>query len=247
MARDSEKLAESPWAVVLQRHRAASLGSLRHLRNIDILVRQESIWLQGSEWTEEVAHLLRQIPCDGRYRLLEDRRLLPMGKRLPTGRLPEGPWAPLAHFLVPRFQSAAFPGEMPAPCPVELIRSADEQPTVAMLTTLADWLAYGESAPGVRLRDLSFAIANDGRVLVLGQPPPSMPGTGYHATGRILMPAGYCCTLAIVPRLLSKTLRLRQDDRALLHADGTCEKLPGDAFVAASRSAIRLSCEGTHG
>jgi hypothetical protein len=59
----------------------------------------------------------------------------------------------------------------------------------------------------------------------------------------VAVPAGWTWRPALDAAVLRQRLGVEQGELALLAPDGTCEKLSADAFVGATRSAVRLTAE----
>jgi hypothetical protein len=79
--------------------------------------------------------------------------------------------------------------------------------------------------------------------IITGKPLPPIPGTYHLLHEQTLWPVG------VSPKEISSLfnwssyLELKKGDIALIHADGSHELIPGSAWVAASRSAARLTVE----
>jgi hypothetical protein len=113
------------------------------------------------------------------------------------------------------------------------------------LTSRDDWLSYGSSAPQVRLDRLTFAVSSDARVLVRGLPLPPLAGTRYYEQAGVALPCGWGWPAWLDARLVRDALPIGKTDLPLFSPLGTWESIPGDQFVRATRSAVRLSTEST--
>ena len=168
-----------------------------------------ALWLRGGlAATNPLPLPIRQLPASAAYVADAQGRLFPRGSRTPTGRLPALNWQPLAEFLPLEMPTAALPGELPTPVPVQLVPTRQPRPGAALLATLAAWVAYAETAPAVRLAPLRFAASGRGQVLLLGAPLPPLPGQEYWQTESLLLPAGYELALPLMARLLTDKLQL---------------------------------------
>ena len=106
-------------------------------------------------------------------------------------------------------------------------------------TSAATWVAYGETAAQVRLDRWTFAINDNGDVLIRGQPLPPIPGDRLVEVEGIVVPAGWTWSPALAASVLRQVCGLETGELALLHPDGGWERVSASCFVRASHSAIR--------
>ena len=200
-----------------------------------------ALWLRGPAATSPLPLSIRQLPARAAYWVDAQGRLFPVGGRTPTGQLPVLYWEPIAEFMPLEVPIAALPGEAPAPGPVQLVPARQFRPGAALLTTLAAWVAYAETAPAVRLTSLRFAVSGRGQVLLLGAPLPPLPGREYWQTGNLLLPAGYELALPLAARLLTDKLQLADAGLLLFDESGQYEVLAQADLHPATRAAVRLT------
>ncbi|WP_395737186.1 hypothetical protein [Prosthecobacter sp.] len=194
------------------------------------------VWVRGPvglEW--------ERLPALQRFNVDDAGRLTPAGHRLPTARLPDGPWQPLSEFLRVRPAAAALPALHVAPVAWTLEPSAEFRPPALMLLPFEALLAWGLTAPAVRLQSLRFAKADDGRACVMGGLLPPLPGEAWCVEDRIATPAGWSLPKGVTPALVAACMKLSPGETVLLHSDGSAERLPAEAFVEISRSSLRAT------
>jgi hypothetical protein len=129
--------------------------------------------------------------------------------------------------------------------PLRLERAHEERPATLLLTTLAAWSAYATSAPAARLRPLRFAVAADGRAIVVGAPLPPIPGRRFAERDGIAVPCGFAWDPPVEPAVLREVLQLDAGDLALLDESGACEHIESAHFARASRAAVRATVEAS--
>jgi len=244
------------WAARLHRPEARSLSRLRLVAGIELCDCDAYLWLRGDNF-EAIDLRLRALPSAARFHLLPGGELIPVGGCVPSDRLPEGGWQSLADWLRCAWPPSIWPGELPRPTAVRLVRSDEVVEPALLLTTLRDWLNYVTVAPQVRLNCWSFAADALGRVIVRGTPLPPLAGTRYIVLDEVAVPAGWLWSPAISGSRLRRVLGLDDThatakgaalaDLALfLTEEGAWELVPGDSFVKATRSAVRLTAEALH-
>ena len=101
-----------------------------------------------------------------------------------------------------------------------------------------------QSTPSPPTPLLRKAGGEGSRVAIHGTPLPPLPGRMFCETDGVAAQAGWTWTPAVEARIVRQVLGLAKGDLALLHADGSWEHLRAGGFVAATRSAVRLTLGG---
>jgi len=236
------------WAACLLSGRANDIAALRLFPHIELAEIGGALWLRGTKLDDVLEHELKKIPGLERFELLASDRLRPAGSRIPDRTLPPGAWRPLRQVVVGSLPVAALSGENTQKVAIALVRSGQEEPAVALLTTLDHWVEYAANAALARLARLRFAAAEHGQVLILGVPLPAIPGRRYAAKEGILVPCGFTWTPAVDAKVLCQLFDLKPDDLVVLAEDNTHQVIGGEQFVPASRNAVRTTArELDHG
>ena len=221
-----------------------TLGSVRHLPGLQAAEIAGQLWLGGLPATGELPPPVRGLPAVAIYGLDAEGRLFPNGQRTPTARLPAGlVWQPMRSFVPLELPTAALPAQGVPAYRVCLRPSARAEAAAGLLTTLATWHAYAETAPEIRLRCLRFAVAADARVLLLGTPLPPLPGQELWLREGLLLPAGFDFEAPLLAPLLREKLQSAADDVLLFAADGRWERVLNADILPVTRSAVRLTFE----
>jgi MoxR-vWA-beta-propeller ternary system domain bpX2/FtsH ternary system domain X7 len=238
-----------PWAVVAPRASAEAIARLPRLSGLAICELDEELWLRGKLLDESLQRQLALIPGGRHFTLLADGQLIPLGKIVPRGRLPEGPWTLLADWLdgvlslPPVIPWANSSEGIRQAIPLRLVRCDTERVSALLETPLAEFSAYVAIAPQWRIDRWSFAASSDGVALVRGAPLPSLPGVQWTADQCLFVPAGYRWEPAVEAELVRQSLGLEPGDAALLRPGGTWERIAADHWVRCTRSAVRLTME----
>jgi len=232
---------KAAWAACVTAAEAGSLSALRPLGDVEVCLRDESIWAAGPRFDEVINDRLRKVSGARRFSVDERGRITPFGSQVPTGLLPEGTWIPIREFLRPEPQAAAFAGLSEIKTPVQMIRQFRESDPNLLIADKDAWVDYSCACSSIRLSSLRFAACGDGRVLIAGRPLPVLMGTAYVQVGRLGVPCGWCWDPPVDHSVLEDLFEVGGDDLVLLHSDGTAERIGSESFVAASRSAARLT------
>jgi hypothetical protein len=249
------------WAAALPIAHAAHLGRFRLRGGIEVCQQGETLWLSGND-LEAVDVTLRGLPDVRRFRCLQDDQLIELEQRVPSHMLPAGTWVPLGAWLKGMLPQCAWPGQAPPKIALRLERAVTPQEPTLLELPLPAWQAYVATAPQVRLDRLSFALDSRKRVLVRGTPLPPLAGRRFVEFDGIAVPIGWHWTPAVDAQTVRQCLQLdshedealqtqgelgkgRGDLALLTSEDCQWERIPGDAFVQATRSAVRLSAEAS--
>jgi hypothetical protein len=231
------------WVARLAVPLAATLDPLRLLPGLEGRLTGAWIWVKGGPLTDAQQALYATVPWHNRFSSAAEGWLFESDQALPWGKLPEGPWRPLAELLVPLAPPSSFPGELRNRALLEIQRSDLATPAALLMLPAADWYEYAHSAPALRLERLSFVLNEaQGQVLVCGEPLPPLPGRRYYFHGPAAIPCGHAPFPALQPSTLASWLRLAEGETALFDEDGTYARISADLWQPASRSAIRANC-----
>lgn len=238
------------WAVQMDRAKVSHLSRLRLRDGLRVCEENSQLWLRGV-YEESPDPAIRSLP--GQHFTIVDRnQLVPAGKRVPLGYLPATDWLPLREWLQVSVPVARWAKVTPPEVVLclesvpPLAASGDERLTnaphqivpTAILVSAEDWQAYADTAPQVRLKRLRFAASSNGKILAIGTPLPSLPGTRFIIDQGIAIPAGMRWCPAVDANVVRKVIGVT-DCLVLWEATDSWEMIPDDTFVAATRVAIR--------
>ena len=227
----------------LPRDNATAAGRLRQVARIEVCELSDFIWLRGGSLDERLDVALRALPGARRFEVLNDDQLQRLGARVPDGCLPEGPWQPIADWIEFELPIAALSRQPDDRVPLTTVRSTSIEEPAVLLTTFDGWRDYAVTAPQVRLDRWYFAASADGRTIIRGRPVPSIPGERFVERDGIAIPVGWSSSPPVDAAVIRQLLELEADGLALLHRDGSWERILADNFVRATRSAVRKTAE----
>ena len=235
------------WAVELSAGDADAAQSLRLVPGVEARLSDEgnSLWLRGPELDQATSYLVRRLPCRRRFTLVENGKAVPEGGSVPVMTMLGSGWVPLRHLGTLELPSVRKPSSSQALAPVRLVDATREKQSAPDLAVMPfrDWYVYAVTAPAVRLNQLRFAVSEDKRAAVHGQPLPPLLGTFYEVDTGIAVPCGRQLKPTLSPGLLARQFSLGKGDVLLFHEDGKCELLDGSGFAAATRSAVRATAQ----
>ncbi len=203
---------------------------------------------EGGRWwlrvPEADAGMAMMVPSLGRYRDDGMGGLVPVGKRLPVGRVPAGVWEPLVRSLPVAMPEVRAGGRVGDRVAVRLVPGREERKASLLLTDLETMLRWAEGASRLRMGRLEMAVSGR-RVLVRGEPLPPVRGEAWYVEGGLAVPCGLvlgkCCRAEWVETVLG----LGRGAMALMCEDGGCEVVPAEAFFGVTLGALRRTAGRT--
>lgn len=234
-------LSGRAWAVRLPLSAAAQLAMLRTTPGIELAIVGESFWLQGSSLSKELEQRFLCLAGAERFYVLGDRQLVPVQCLIPTAMLPAGPWIKIRDWLTMVKPTPGFTGIVQDRVPLQLVRGSLEFPNTGLLTTLKCFAEYAETASALRLAGCRFVADEQGRVFIMGDPLPSLPGTYYYERERLWIPAGWTWSPALEPALVQQVLKLAKSEHLLWESSLLTQRFDEADFVTATRAAVRTT------
>jgi hypothetical protein len=222
----------------------SNLGSLRTNGGVEVCEEPDRIWLRTADPAESLRKKFRGLPGAMLFAVSADGQLCRVGSLVPRGHLPAGPWIQLSSWLHVRLPTAALPALPPNRIPLRLVADHSYREPNLLLTSLAEWTAYGLAAPQVRLDRWHFAVSAAGEVIVRGTPLPPLAGARLVEEQGIAVPSGWHWSPAVDADVLCNMFKLSSQDLLLWTPQGRRERIASEQFVRATRSAIRLSARG---
>lgn len=229
----------SPWAVALPSGLFEAAGALRLESGIEVHQAADRFWLRGPRRDAALEMRLRALPDAQRFDVLSEGQIRPWNSLLPAGRLPEGPWTAIGSWFPVELPVARLAGSGPRRIPATLVPSSRFEPPNLLIVRAAEWARYATIAPKLRLDRLLFAASRDGRALIIGEPLPPLSGMRYRETARVAIPCGWAWPAGIDAATIRLALGLETSELALFSSAGSWERIAGDDFVRATRSAAR--------
>ncbi len=232
------------WATRFPRDSLGAALPLRLRAGVEAHDDGAAVWLRGAGAADDaVVAALRRVPAAERFTVDAAGELTPDGRRLPAGTLPAGPWVAFAELARLRLPPAALAAEVSGRVSVRLVPAEREREVGGLLVPLDRFATWAATAARVRLDRLRFAVRADGMALVVGRPPPPVPGVALVDRDGLLVPAGWDWDPPVDADTLRLAVGLAAGDVALFDTGGIHERVPGESLVGATRAGVRRSAE----
>lgn len=240
MAEDPSKRIKEFWAE-LPRADEDFLGSIRDWKNVQMATDEDTLWLKG--FTEEQAEApeLQQLPDFILYEL-RDGLLFRKGALVPSRKVRTALlWMPVDKALRMTFPASNnnYFG-ISEKVQVNLKESEEEQPVMALLSTIAEIRESMAALPKFKLEKIQWALVGD-KALFLGTPLLSLPGKAYWTKDGHLLPAGFDFEFKNVSKFLQQKYNKESEGCLIWDKNGNCLLIKNTDFRPLSISSFRLT------
>lgn len=226
--------------MVFKKSDLSHLAAVRCWPGMSAAETETEVWLRCPMQHADMDQALRALPAMYSYQENAQGLLFPLSGSTPVAKLPALDWLPMKQFIPVELPGAALPSQLTQQYILKLLPSAEYHPGAALKVRLADWQAYAETAPEIRLAALRFALSAAGDVLVMGEPLPPLPGVEYWLRDSILLPAAYELEWPLVVQLFNQRENSNRDCFLMFDKKGNWQKIEKKCFVPASRAGIRM-------
>ncbi|WP_241330990.1 hypothetical protein [Chryseobacterium arthrosphaerae] len=240
MAENPSKHIKEFWAE-LPRADEDFLGSIRDWKNVQIAVEDETLWLKGFTDEQAVAPEIQQLPDFILYKLRDGllfrKDALVPSRKMRTALL----WTPIdkaLRLIFPISNNNYF--GIDGKIHVALTESPEEQPVIALLSTLSEIRESMAAIPKFKLEKIQWTVIGD-KALFLGTPLLSLPGKTYWSKDGHLLPAGLDFEFKNLSRLLQQKYNKESEGWLLWDENGNCLSIKSTDFRPLSISSFRLT------
>jgi hypothetical protein len=242
-------MAENPsnhinFLLEIDQEHLSDLVQIRSWFNLKIAHEGRTYWVKGFTQQQLESLEVKSIPFKKLYSL-QNHLLFPYGSKLPSKRLPSALlWTPLERGLpvtLPAYNHNYF--GLPEKIQVKLVPADVEQPDLGLMVSLAMLSAYAQTAPAIRLQNLSWLILKPDTALVLGTPLLPVPGRSFWQRGSHLLPTGYDFELPVLHEVIQQKINPAQEEWVLWQPDGAYSLITKAQFRPLTISSVRLSVQ----
>jgi hypothetical protein len=217
------------------------LGAIRHWSNLKIAFEEDLVWVKDLTSVQLDSIEIKSIPYKQLY-YSSGPKLFLQGSLLPSRNIPFLLWTPIKRGLpvrLPSFNYNYFGIQDRAS--IRVIASANEVEAFALMVDMKALGGYLETAPAIRLKNLSWAIVEDRKALILGMPLLPLQGEVFWRRNDFLLPAGYDLELPALSGMISEELNREKNQWIVWNKDGSYGKLNRKGFKPLSIYSYRVS------
>ena len=251
------------WAIRLSLQHLHRVGELRAWPGVDAAVNTgnnaDILWLRGDGLDSALQRKLATIADDHVFQLADDGRLTAYGQYFPPERLPNLNWRNLTGFLYPGLPAARMTSVRFPRVALSLERSSNVQQEALFVTEWDSFFRWTIAAPEIRLLACRFAVSwlddtdqvsksiRSARVVVQGNPLPSIDAERFWLAGCVAVPLGYHWTPFVDVATLEASMRKLTGTDAGPNPlflwnrnDRSMEVVAGTDFIPVTRGNVRL-------
>jgi hypothetical protein len=239
-----EKNAANHFGLILRMpaEQKAALATIRHWGNVKLALADGYCWAKDFTASQQDDMALKILPQHALF-YIKENLLYPVGSLLPIGHLPTGLlWTPIEKALPLQMPSLNhnFFGVQATVRP-QLMPALRESPAAAMLVDMASLQKYINTAPAIRLQQLTWVLLPPHQALLIGTPLLPVQGDTYWACGSMLLPTGLDFEWPLIAPTLVKLIDPTGQHWILWHRNSSYSLLPKAQLRPLSISAFRLS------
>jgi len=219
------------------------LAAIRHWSNLKIAFDAPMVWVKDIDYAQLNSLEAKSIPFKTAF-YTRDGKLFLLNSNLPDRNIPSLLWTPIDRAIpikMPSFNHNYFGIE--EKISIHLVPSDKESEAVAMITDLKILQQYIETAAGIRLQKISWAILNDNKAFLLGKPLLPIDGDVFWRRGDALIPAGHDFDLYSLTESANQLLNPEKDAWIIWNTDSTYFLIQKDEIRPLSLSSFRLSMQ----
>lgn len=216
------------------------LGNIRQWSNLKIASNEGMIWIKDLTNKQIESIEIKSIPYKQIYNIKENK-LFPLGSNLPSLKAPSLLWTPI---------EIGLPIKLPKPnhnyfgaqetISINIVQSDKEYEPCAIITTASSLGAYIETAPAIRLKNLTWIILEQSKILILGNPIIPIKGDTYWSTNNFLLPTGHNFESDFLAVVISA--KINQPNKWIIwNIDSTYFEVPKNIFTPLTISSFRKS------
>lgn len=229
------------YFVCIQKQDEDFLAKIRHWINIKMAFEGDFIWIKDLSTEQIQSFEIKTIPSHILY-YAQNGKLFLHNSLLPNRNIPALLWTPIERALpvkLPAFNHNYFGTK--EKININLIVSYIENEAFAMVTTISILDEYIQTAPKIRLQNISWALAEEDKLILFGQPILPIRGEILWRNKDFLIPAGYDFELHLLADQLNDMINPKKDAWVVWDTDGNYFLIPKQISKPLSLSSFRLS------
>jgi hypothetical protein len=222
-----------------QKHREF-LGNIRHWNNLKMASNEGMIWIKNITSKQVESIEIKSIPYKQIY-YIKENKLFPYGSNLPALNAPSLLWTPIEVGLTIKLpkQNHNYFG-VGVTINMHILQSENVYEPFALITNVKSLNGYIETAPAIRLKNLSWTILDQSKVLILGTPILPIEGTTYWNKNNFLIPTGYDFEMHLLTNALSSKIN-QKSSWIIWNTNSTYSEVPHNSCKPLNISSFRLS------
>lgn len=240
------------WAFRIPRTNADRAGILRSIRDTQMAVVDDVVWVKGKNLDEALLSILAAIADGPVFVLTEEFLLTPVRQTVPTDHLPQCNFVSAKHFFHPTLPIPQLPREFSRRVQLKLIRCPVEHPAEFWRGAASTFKEWVETSPAIRLQQVRYAVSSGEtpEIIARGNPLPPLPGRMYWLAGQVALPLGWhwspMIDQAAMNEIILQSINASSQETIVIWQQSTTETLHDQleaiartSFVPTTRSSVR--------
>ncbi|MFK7776025.1 MAG: hypothetical protein AB8F94_28130 [Saprospiraceae bacterium] len=237
MAQDSS--SSLSYFLLVEKTNKDDLAPLRKWGNLKVSFDKDQIWVTNFDHHQIESIEVKSVPYKTIFYRKESKLFL-LNSLLPDRNEPNFLWTPIER---------AFPLEIKnanhnyfgieEKVTVKLVRDELEREAEILLTNISTLENYLNTAPAIRLKNLTWVVIGTSEVLIFGKPLLPISGTVFWKNQEAIIPVGYNFELSILSETINKKLNSNKTTWVIWFKDATYFALEKSQLMPLTLSSFR--------
>ena len=215
------------------------LAPLRKWSNLKVAFDKDQIWVTNFDHTQIESIEVKSVP----YKTIfyrKDSKLFLLNSLLPDRNEPSFLWTPIER---------AFPLEInhanhnyfgiEEKISIKLVQDDVERDAEVLLTNISTLENYLNSAPVIRLKNLTWIVIGGSEVLIFGKPLLPINGTVFWKNQEAIIPVGYNFELSILSEIINEKISKNKSTWMIWFKDATYFSIEKSQLMPLTLSSFR--------
>lgn len=234
------------YYLVLDEAHKDNLAAIRPWQNLKLAYDQQQIWIRDLTYVQIESAEVKCIPYKTIY-YERNGKLCLYNSLLPERHVPSLLWTPIERALpvkLPSFNHNYFGIEEKVA--LQLIPSDMEYEAEVMITDVATLKHYLETAPSIRLEQLTWVLLNNDQVFLAGAPFLPLDGKVYWRKDHFIIPTGFEFEFDMLCPTMNELLNPDNDSWIVWHTDNTYALIEKNDLQPLSLGSFRATYHKHH-
>ena len=237
MAQDSS--SSLAYFLLVEKINKDDLAPLRKWSNLKVAFDKDQIWVSNFDHYQIESIDVKSVP----YKTIfyrKDSKLFLLNSLLPDRNEPSFLWTPIERAFPLEIKNANYNYfGIEEKVTIKLVRDEVEREAEVLLTDISTLENYLNSAPEIRLKNLTWVVIGTSEVLIFGKPLLPINGTVFWKNQDAIIPVGYNFELSILSETINKKINANKSAWVIWFKDATYFSLEKSQLMPLSLSSFR--------
>ncbi len=237
MAQDSS--SSIAYFLLMDKINQEDLAPLRKWSNLKVAFDKDQIWITNFEHHQIESIEVKSVPYKTIFYRKESKLFL-LNSLLPDRNEPSCLWTPIERAFPLEIKNANFNYfGIEEKVAIKLVQEEVERAAEVLLTDISTLENYLNTAPAIRLKNLTWVVIGTSEVLIFGKPLLPISGTVFWKNQEAIIPVGYNFELAIISETINKKINTTKSAWVIWFKNATYFALEKSQLMPLTLSSFR--------